>query len=115
MKSDTQKGQQTLKIVFLTLFLDLVGFSIIFPLFPDLLDYYIPEGGSSNSKSILAQLVAPLYQLAELSAHPNPKFITTVLFGANLGQFIRYTWSQKNPLDNNSRTSLELLNLGFIR
>ena len=85
MKSDTQKGQQTLKIVFLTLFLDLVGFSIIFPLFPDLLNYYIPEDGSSNSKSFLAQIVAPLYQLAELSAHPNPKFITTVLFGGILG------------------------------
>ena len=85
MKSDTQKGQQTLKIVFLTLFLDLVGFSIIFPLFPDLLDYYIPEGGSSSSKSILTQFLAPLYQLAELSSHPNPKFITTVLFGGILG------------------------------
>lgn len=85
MKSDSQKGQQTLKIVFLTLFLDLVGFSIIFPLFPDLLDYYIPEGDTSNSKSVLAQLVAPLYQLAELSTHPNPKFITTVLFGGILG------------------------------
>ena len=85
MKSDTQKGQQTLKIVFLTLFLDLVGFSIIFPLFPDLLDYYVPEGGSSGSKSILTQFLAPLYQLAELCSHPDPKFITTVLFGGILG------------------------------
>ena len=50
MKSDTKKGQQTLKIVFLTLFLDLVGFSIIFPLFPDLLDYYIPEGDPLTQK-----------------------------------------------------------------
>ena len=85
MKSDTQKGQQTLKIVFLTLFLDLVGFSIIFPLFPDLLDYYIPEGESSSSKSSLTQFLAPLFQLAELSSHPNPKFITTVLFGGIFG------------------------------
>ena len=75
MKSNTQKGQQTLKIVFLTLFLDLVGFSIIFPLFPDLLDYYVPEGGSSGSKSILTQFLAPLYQLAELSSHPIPNLL----------------------------------------
>ena len=59
MNSVTQKGPQTLKIVFLTLFLDLVGFSIIFPLFPDLLDYYIPEAYTSGSKSLLAQLIAP--------------------------------------------------------
>lgn len=33
--------KSTLKIVFLTLFLDLVGFSIIFPLFPGLAKYYM--------------------------------------------------------------------------
>ena len=87
MNSVTQKGPQTLKIVFLTLFLDLVGFSIIFPLFPDLLDYYIPEAYTSGSTSLLAQLIAPLYRLAELSSHSNPKFITTVLFGGILGSF----------------------------
>ena len=85
MKYDTQKGPKTLKIVFLTLFLDLVGFSIIFPLFPDLLDYYIPEGETSGSTSLLSRLIAPLYHLAELSSHSDPKFITTVLFGGILG------------------------------
>jgi MFS family permease len=87
MNSHTQKGPQTLKIIFLTLFLDLVGFSIIFPLFPDLLDYYIPEGGTANSSSILTKIIAPLYQIAELSSHPDPKFITTILFGGILGSF----------------------------
>ena len=85
MKSDTQKGPQTLKIIFLTLFLDLVGFSIIFPLFPDLLDYYIPEGGTSDSNGLLTRIIAPLYQIAELSSHSDPKFITTILFGGILG------------------------------
>ena len=83
----TQKGPQTLRIVFLTLFLDLVGFSIIFPLFPDLLDYYIPEAYTLGSTSLLAQLIAPLYSLAELGTHSDPKFITTVLFGGILGSF----------------------------
>lgn len=32
--------------IFLTLFLDLVGFSIIFPLFPAMLDYYLAENAS---------------------------------------------------------------------
>ena len=31
----------TLLIVFLTVFIDVVGFSIIFPLFPEMLDYYL--------------------------------------------------------------------------
>lgn len=85
MNSPSNKGPQTLKIVFLTLFLDLVGFSIIFPLFPELLDYYIPGNGQDGSMPLLAQLISPLYELAELSGHPDPKFITTVLFGGILG------------------------------
>ncbi|MFZ9000074.1 MAG: ferrochelatase [Bacteriovoracaceae bacterium] len=35
------KAKTALKIVFLTLFLDLVGFSIIFPLFPQLAQHYL--------------------------------------------------------------------------
>lgn len=85
MNSPSNTGPHTLKIVFLTLFLDLVGFSIIFPLFPELLDYYIPENSHGASNSLLTHLIAPLYQLAELSSHSDPKFITTVLFGGLLG------------------------------
>lgn len=32
--------KSAIKIVFFTLFLDLIGFSIIFPLFPEIIDYY---------------------------------------------------------------------------
>ena len=85
MNSPSNRGPRTLKIVFLTLFLDLVGFSIIFPLFPDLLDYYLPENSQGESTPLLAHLIKPLYQLAELSNHTDPKFITTVLFGGILG------------------------------
>ena len=77
------KSAQTLKIVFLTLFLDLVGFSIIFPLFPAILDYYLPNGQSETK--LLHSIIGPIFQLAESSGHPNPKFITTVLFGGLLG------------------------------
>ncbi len=37
----TKESKGTLKIVFLTLFLDLIGFSIIFPLFPALAKHYL--------------------------------------------------------------------------
>ena len=37
------QGKSTIKLVFLTLFLDLVGFSIIFPLFPAMIEYYMAQ------------------------------------------------------------------------
>ncbi|MGB0344499.1 MAG: MFS transporter, partial [Coraliomargarita sp.] len=77
-------GRQTLPIVFLTLFLDLVGFSIIFPLFPAMLDYYLPqEGGGSGG--LLGKLIAPIATLAENSGAEDPRFMTAVLFGGILG------------------------------
>jgi MFS family permease len=83
MEKEKAQGPQTLKIVFLTLFLDLVGFSIIFPLFPAILDYYLPTDPSESN--LLSSFIGPIFQLAESTGHQNPKFITTVLFGGILG------------------------------
>jgi MFS family permease len=76
-------GRNRLGIIFLTLFLDLVGFSIIFPLFPAMLDYYLPraDGGST----LLGQLIAPLATWAESSGASNPRFMIAVLFGGIIG------------------------------
>ena len=77
------QSARTLQLVFLTLFLDLVGFSIIFPLFPAMLDYYLPQGGGENS--LLGICIAPLSSWAEASGAANPRFLTAVLFGGALG------------------------------
>lgn len=77
------KRKHTLGIVFLTLFLDLVGFSIIFPLFPAMLDYYLPSGGGRDT--LLGQIVAPLAAWAEQSGAEDPRFMSAVLFGGILG------------------------------
>lgn len=46
----------SLGVIFLTLYIDLIGFSIIFPLGPDLLDYYLSlEGRSGALGWLLAQ------------------------------------------------------------
>lgn len=82
-KTNPLGGKRTLGIIFLTLFLDLVGFSIIFPLFPAMLDYYLPH--NTGHESLLGQLVEPLFTLAENSGAENPKFMTAVLFGGILG------------------------------
>ncbi len=83
--ADTPKGRRTrtLGIIFLTLFLDLVGFSIIFPLFPAMLDYYLPNGAGDGS--LLGHLIAPLASWAEHSGAADPRFMTAVLFGGILG------------------------------
>ena len=38
----------SLGVIFLTLYIDLIGFSIIFPLGPDLLEYYLKIDGHSG-------------------------------------------------------------------
>ncbi len=67
-------------VAILTAFIDLVGFSIIFPLFPQMLDHYLALEGSG---SFLASLVATLERFAGDS--DNAAFLVTVLFGGLLG------------------------------
>jgi len=83
LSTSPKPGKYTLGIIFLTLFLDLVGFSIIFPLFPAMLDYYLPNGAGDGS--LLGQLIAPLSAWAERSGAVDPRFMTAVLFGGILG------------------------------
>ena len=80
---EKEQNRGALGIVFLTLFLDLVGFSIIFPLLPAMLDYYLPGGASDGS--LLGRIVAPLAGWAESSGAEDPRFMTAVLFGGILG------------------------------
>jgi len=69
-------------VLFLTVFVDLVGFSIIFPLFPEMLDYYVQSDGA---ESLIGSLAA---WLGEFTSHPDPdrqRLYTTALFGGILG------------------------------
>ena len=81
-------NNKALCIVFMTLFLDLVGFSIIFPLFPAMLEYYLPDG--ANSTSLLGRCISPLFYWAENNGATNPKFMTSVLFGGILGSLYSF-------------------------
>lgn len=67
-------------VIFLTLFIDLLGFSIIFPLFPAILSHYLKVDGSGG---MLGWLVAQIDALARLAgSHGNYR---EVLFGGVLG------------------------------
>src|ERR1700690_4322931 len=65
-------------IIFLTIFLDLVGFSIIFPLFPKMLQFYLPTAGQTGW---MADTVQWLTHLSGGSS----KLSVEVLFAGLLG------------------------------
>lgn len=75
------ESKSVLKIIFLTLFIDLVGFSLIFPLFPDLLAYYMEREGQSGLIQIFHTAVDEFSRVAG-----GPEGLgTIVLFGGILG------------------------------
>lgn len=69
-------GRSVLGIVFLTVFLDMVGFSVIFPLFPTILEHYLQGEGEG---SLVARLVEWLGGFADSD------WAVVTLFGGVLG------------------------------
>jgi len=72
--------KQALGTVFLTIFIDLVGFSIIFPLFPEMLDFYLAQEQAREVPGILTQIIEKIPDRTE-----NGLDLRTVLFGGFLG------------------------------
>lgn len=70
----------SLGVVFLTIFIDLLGFTIIFPLFPAMLDYYLRVDGLGGGLGWLLARIDAFAQLA--GSHSNYR---VVLFGGVLG------------------------------
>ncbi len=67
-------------VIFLTLFIDLLGFSIIFPLFPDLLHYYLRVDAHSVFLGGLVTMIDALARLVHSAGN-----YREVLFGGLLG------------------------------
>lgn len=79
-----KKGATT--SIFLTIFFDLMGFSIIFPLFPTIIRFYLND----PNHPINGYLKAMVQWLTMLSKHSlnnqlDPVFCTTILFGGLFG------------------------------
>lgn len=83
MKSEPlpKESKKTLSIVFLTLFLDLIGFSIIFPLFPALAAHYLAVDGDNF---ILRAIFDGAHALMATGG-ASSEFSSIVLFGGALG------------------------------
>lgn len=72
----------TLGVAFVTLFLDLIGFSIIFPLFPSMLQHYLATEGDSGLFGLLHNA---LLHLSHIAGAADPNWGIVVLFGGILG------------------------------
>jgi MFS family permease len=72
-------SKRALGIVWLTVFIDLVGFSIIFPIFPAMLEWYLPREDTGSMLYTLIEVFKGLTQ------GDNQQFLVAVLFGGLLG------------------------------
>lgn len=73
-------AKKSLKIVFLTLFLDLVGFSIIFPLFPAMAKWYMEVDSGNYFLNLIFSGINSM-----VAQESNQIFNSLVLFGGLLG------------------------------
>ncbi len=78
-------GPAGLGAIFLIIFIDLVGFSIIFPLFPGMLDYYLSREGETGLLGWLLDFLNRFEQPGSGSGH-----FTAVLFGGVLGSIYSF-------------------------
>lgn len=86
-KLDAQT-RRVLRIAFVTLFLDLIGFSIIFPLFPAMLAHYLASEGQGGLLGSLLDVQMHVGSFFGLAAEER----VAVLFGGFLGSL--YSWLQ---------------------
>lgn len=80
----TPESKKILKLMFLTMFLDLVGFSIIFPMFPAMAKYYLEVDKDNFFLSGMMNLISNI-QSYSVTPDGSPNMSTIVLFGGLLG------------------------------
>jgi len=76
------ESKKILKLIFLTMFLDLVGFSIIFPMFPAMAKHYLTVDSNNFFLSKMMELITGIQSL---SSDGTVGMSTVVLFGGLLG------------------------------
>lgn len=77
-------SKKVLKLMFLTMFMDLVGFSIIFPMFPAMAKYYLSVDADNFFLSKMMALISNI-QTYSVGADGSVGMSTVVLFGGLLG------------------------------
>jgi MFS family permease len=92
-----ESSKKILKLIFLTMFMDLVGFSIIFPMFPAMAKYYLEVDKDNFFLSGMMGLISNI-QTISLSGDGTPQMSTIVLFGGLLGALYSFLQFLAAPL-----------------
>lgn len=79
-----EESKKILKLMFLTMFMDLIGFSIIFPMFPAMAKYYLEVDKDNFFLSGMMNLISNIQSIS-LGTDGTPNMSTIVLFGGLLG------------------------------
>jgi ferrochelatase len=77
------ESKKILKLMFLTMFMDLIGFSIIFPMFPAMAKYYLNVDSNNFFLSGMMNLISNIQSIS--TGTGNAGMSTVVLFGGLLG------------------------------
>lgn len=92
MKESKEKVHKTVYVVFISLLLDLLAFTMILPLLPSLLDHYKEH----DSTGLYTWLSRQIYFFQELVGAPS-KF-NSVLFGGVLGSMFSFLQFVASPI-----------------
>lgn len=89
-----RKNTTTIALVFVSLLLDLLAFTMILPLLPSLLDYYNREEGKGNS--LYATLLKAVQSFQKFTGAPDQ--FASVLFGGALGSMYSFLQFLTSPI-----------------
>lgn len=94
MTKSTSQHKHTVVIIFISLILDLLAFTMILPLFPTLLDYY----GQHDQSGLYSSLQQGVDQFREVLRIPDTEKYNSVLFGGILGSLFSLLQYVTSPM-----------------
>ncbi|XP_013199571.2 major facilitator superfamily domain-containing protein 10 [Amyelois transitella] len=92
--SKSSQNSKVIGLIFLSLLLDLLAFTMILPLLPTLLDYYNREEGKGNN--LYASLLAAVQRFQQFTGAPD--CFASVLFGGALGSMYSFLQFLTSPI-----------------
>ncbi|MCJ1445616.1 MAG: hypothetical protein MMC23_006121 [Stictis urceolatum] len=93
------KRKSILKVIFISLLLDLISFTFILPLFPKLLEFYRNlEASSTTSNTVLAQVLHGLNAYKHAFSRPISDRYDIVLLGGAMGSLFSFCQAFASPI-----------------
>lgn len=92
--SDLNQNKKTITLIFISLLLDLLAFTMILPLLPSLLEYYDKEEGTG--KGLYSVLLNWIREFQRITGTPDR--FASVLFGGILGSMFCFLQFLASPI-----------------